>query len=140
VVLRLQVSPNARELFTLRLAYDSPRASTRQVRRLPFELPSVPSARLGEFLANAEVLELVALLEVARLRQRAADLLRTGNRAGAREALLVVQKRLASMLETREVVMERAKARELLQLMEEGEYARVMKKSLDYNSKRRRSG
>jgi Ca-activated chloride channel family protein len=73
VVRRLQIPAldTATDLCDLRLAWDDPNQSKRQVLRATFSIPVVSAEQLGDFPPVAEVQEQVALLMAARARQEA---------------------------------------------------------------------
>jgi Ca-activated chloride channel family protein len=73
VVMRLQIPAldTATDLCDLRLAWDDPNQSKRQVLRATFSIPVVSAEQLGDFPPVAEVQEQVALLMAARARQEA---------------------------------------------------------------------
>lgn len=92
MVVRLQIPALAAtgqspELLNLRLAWDDPQQSARQVLRAQLALPLVSPEQLSDFPANATVQEQVALLMAARARQEAIHFSDLGDYERSRQSL-----------------------------------------------------
>ena len=75
-----------RPILRVRLAWD-PAEGPRQVQRQGLSLPAVNRGRLEEFPLDPQVFGWVTLMEIARLKRRAAEHLRQGDRYKAQEKL-----------------------------------------------------
>ncbi len=83
VVLRLTVParPAERELLVVRLGWNEPKSDTRHERSVSLSLPPVNAAIWDALAPDAEVKERAALLELARIKKKAAADLARGDRA-----------------------------------------------------------
>lgn len=99
VVVRLQVPAlsHSTQLLNVRLAWDDPERSDRQVLQAGLELPLISAEQFSDFPAHATVQEQVALLMAARARREAIRFSDRGDYDAASTSLRHARQAMASM-------------------------------------------
>lgn len=142
VVMRLRIPAltSATELCTIRLAWDDPHRSDRQVITASFSLPVVSVEQLSDFPADPTVAEQVALLMAARARQEAVVSLSQGDSLTAMSALKSARSLFEAMPASPAAMQEMDALQDLETDLSTGQVARARKKSMSqrYNLQRSR--
>jgi Ca-activated chloride channel family protein len=142
VVVRLQVPAlgQPQELMRVRLAWDDPALTTRQVLRAGLELPLVNPEQFSDFPANATVQEQVALLMAARARREAVMYSDQGDFAAAQQSLAEARLTMANMPPSPMLMEEQESLADLEADYREGNLSRARKKAFSQSFNLSRSG
>lgn len=141
-VVRLQVpaldQPQA--LMQVRLAWDDPALTTRQVLRAGLALPLVSPEQFSDFPADATVQEQVALLMAARARREAVMYSDQGDFASAQQSLADARLTMASMAPSPMLMEEQQILEELEADYRQGNVSSARKKAFSESFNLSRSG
>ncbi|MEO0536791.1 MAG: VWA domain-containing protein [Cyanobacteria bacterium P01_A01_bin.123] len=130
-VVRLRV-PAQRQLSSLcdvRLAWDAPGQPERQIMRTALQMPVVPVGQLGDYPADPEVQQQVAMLMAARARKEAIAKADTGDLAGASAVLIQANQCVAAAPQSSALSQESAMLRDLSQGFSAGKVSSTRKKA-----------
>lgn len=113
----------------IRLAWDAPSQAERRVMRTTLQLPVVPPGQMGDYPANPEVLQQIALLMAARARQEAIERVDMGDVAGASAVLNRANQSLAAAPPSPALSEESAMLSDLSQGFSTGDLSSTRKKA-----------
>ncbi len=141
IVLRLTVPPMAaeQELLRVRLAWNEPKSTTRHERYVGLRLPPVNAAVWDALTPDADVRERAALLELARLKKKAAEDLRRGDRVACEAGIDAARGICFAMPASAESAQESEALGILVAQLEAGDDEKFRKHSTSQSHMRRRS-